>query len=299
MKRNAFTLIELMVVMAIMTLLIGLLLSAVQSIRARAARLECQNRMRQCTLALQSYHDRERHFPTGHDHNGGFPHTGWQFRILSDIGQEPLDHQAQAQFIYEYFTQQTIVSLHAAARTVVQTYTCPADARTAVPQTVRIPTYREPFTAAMGSFLGVSGQNWTSHDGILYHGSKTRMTMITDGTSQTLLLGERPPARDFTIGWWFCRAIYATDEPGDLVLGVREPVFNSDNLTFRICGRGPLPFQARRFDDVCSPYQYWSPHSGGAHFSFADGSVRFLSYSADEVLPALASRAGNESVEVP
>lgn len=44
---------------------------------------------------------------------------------------------------------------------------------------------------------------------------------------------------------------------------------------------------------------FWSPHPGGANFGFADGSVRFLSYAADEVLPALATRAGNEGVSAP
>ena len=46
-------------------------------------------------------------------------------------------------------------------------------------------------------------------------------------------------------------------------------------------------------------FHFWSPHSGGANFALADGSVRFLAYSADPVLPALATRAGGESVAIP
>jgi prepilin-type processing-associated H-X9-DG protein len=50
---------------------------------------------------------------------------------------------------------------------------------------------------------------------------------------------------------------------------------------------------------MCDVSHFWSPHSGGANFAFADGSVRFLSYSADPILPALATRSGGENVEIP
>ena len=53
------------------------------------------------------------------------------------------------------------------------------------------------------------------------------------------------------------------------------------------------------FDDPCGMFHFWSPHPGGAHFLFADASVRFLRYEADPILPALATRAGGESVTVP
>ena len=50
---------------------------------------------------------------------------------------------------------------------------------------------------------------------------------------------------------------------------------------------------------MCLRFHFWSVHPGGAHFAFADGSVRFLKYSADEIMPALATRAGGEAVTVP
>ncbi len=56
---------------------------------------------------------------------------------------------------------------------------------------------------------------------------------------------------------------------------------------------------ATGFADRCAPFHFWSPHSGGAHFAFADGSVRFLTYEAKSVLAKLATRAGGEPVEVP
>jgi prepilin-type processing-associated H-X9-DG protein len=59
------------------------------------------------------------------------------------------------------------------------------------------------------------------------------------------------------------------------------------------------PFRPSRFDDPCGMFHFWSPHPGGANFAFCDGSVRFLAYSANDVLPALATRAGGEPVAVP
>ena len=62
------------------------------------------------------------------------------------------------------------------------------------------------------------------------------------------------------------------------------------------CGPGRYPFVAASgFNDPCGTFHFWSPHPGGANFVFADGSVRFLSYSADPLMPAIASRAGGEA----
>ena len=54
-----------------------------------------------------------------------------------------------------------------------------------------------------------------------------------------------------------------------------------------------------RHDNQCDMFHFWSPHPGGAHFAFADGSVRFLAYSAEPIMAALATRAGGESVNLP
>jgi prepilin-type processing-associated H-X9-DG protein len=62
---------------------------------------------------------------------------------------------------------------------------------------------------------------------------------------------------------------------------------------------GPYYFQAGRVDNPCDAFHFWSLHSGGANFAFCDGSVRLLNYSADSVLPALATRAGGEVTAPP
>jgi prepilin-type processing-associated H-X9-DG protein len=80
-----------------------------------------------------------------------------------------------------------------------------------------------------------------------------------------------------------------------MVLGVRER--NVEGVVG--CLPGPYAYGRGRLSNQCDQFHFWSLHVDGAHFLFADGSVRFLSYSADGVLPALATRAGGEVVEVP
>jgi prepilin-type processing-associated H-X9-DG protein len=62
---------------------------------------------------------------------------------------------------------------------------------------------------------------------------------------------------------------------------------------------GTCKFAPGSFSNPCDMFHFWSPHAGGAHFLFADGSVHFLNYSAAPLLPALASRAGGEPASPP
>jgi prepilin-type processing-associated H-X9-DG protein len=82
-----------------------------------------------------------------------------------------------------------------------------------------------------------------------------------------------------------------------VILGVREKGYAS--ATWNIgtsCPESKINFQPGRVDDPCDQVHYWSLHPGGSNFLFADGSVRFLSYDADSVLPALATRDGGETI---
>jgi prepilin-type processing-associated H-X9-DG protein len=126
---------------------------------------------------------------------------------------------------------------------------------------------------------------------------------ILDGTSNTLLIGERPPSSDYLFGWWFAGGGYnQMGAAGDNVMGVRE--YNYVNHVFVVgdlggftdvpCDGSKVNFQESSADDPCDQVHFWSLHPGGANFALADGSVRFILYASDPVLPALATRAGQE-----
>lgn len=290
--RSAFTLIELLVVIGIIAVLMGLLLSAVQKVRSAAARMQCQNAARQLGLALHNYHDARQAFPPGHrsfKNPDRMPFSGWSLSVLPFLEQPALASQADAAYKANPYPFRPA---HPGLSAVVPAFLCPADSRTLTAQTAQ----RTKQLVAFTSFLGVAGLDAAStRDGVLYQDSPTRFADIADGTSNTLLLGERPPGADFQFGWWYAGAGQLVTGAADLVLGAREP--NLQPVTSGSpCGPGRYPFMpAGGFNDPCGMFHFWSPHSGGANFVLADGSVRFLSYSADPLMPALASRAGGEA----
>src|SRR5262249_27312455 len=139
---------------------------------------------------------------------------------------------------------------------------------------------------AFTSYLGVEGQNAGVVDGLLYMDSKHRLADATDGTSNTLLVGERPPNADLTLRWRAAGWGQRKNGDAEMLLGARTRCYNR---YLRQCPEGPYHFTPGRLDNVCDTFHFWSPHAGGAHFLFADGSVRFLRYDADPILPALAT----------
>ncbi len=290
--RRAFTLIELLVVIAIIAILIGLLLAAVQNVRGAAARADCQNRMKQLALGLHNYHDTHHTLPVGHRsffNADKRPFTGWTLDLLPYIEQENLSAQIAPAFreMPMPFTDPP----HVHATTVVKAYICPTDSRVTTPQVSQKTLHRIAFT----SYLGVSGKDYQSKDGVFVQDQRFGLNAVTDGTSNTLLLGERPPSADFQFGWWYAGVGQQLSGSADLILGVREqnlqPIVSGSK-----CGSGAYPFRASRFDDQCGMFHFWSPHPGGANFAFCDGSVHLLRYSANDILPALATRAGGEVV---
>jgi prepilin-type N-terminal cleavage/methylation domain-containing protein/prepilin-type processing-associated H-X9-DG protein len=287
-RQRGFSLVELLVVIAITSTVLALTLAGVQRVRSTAARAECTNHLRQLGLALHQYHDAQRMLPPGVGYRGGkdpYPFMSWNARLLPYLEQDNLwrlTQQAYAQdrrFLHN--------PPHIGLVTVIPVFSCPADSR----------TLRRGKYAAFTAYLGVEGEDRLSQDGMLFLDSAIRIADVTDGTSNTLMVGERPPSADEALGWWYAGEGQAKDGSGDMVLGVRE--YNTGSPWGRGCPYGPYAFRAGRVSNQCDAFHFWSLHPGGAHFLFADGSVHFLSYSVDSLLPALSSRAGGEAVNLP
>ena len=299
--RRAFTLIELLVVIAIIAILIGMLLPAVQNVREAAARLKCQNNLKQIGLALHHYHDVHGSLPPAMQNrpNEPFQFLHWHARLLPF-----LEHDALWQGIRRDYARSKLpwdLPVHAGIEIPLAIYTCPSDGRDSVffsPGDAGEPDARWAGT----HYLGINGTNFWLRDGVFYQNSKTRFADVTDGLSNTICVGERPPFSDeggtghggwyAGIGQW--SEFYEFNGAGDSHIGALEIL---EDLTGE-CGRGPYPFGPGTHANYCDQYHLWSFHRGGGNFAFADGSVRFLSHATAGLLPQLATRSGGEVVSL-
>jgi prepilin-type N-terminal cleavage/methylation domain-containing protein/prepilin-type processing-associated H-X9-DG protein len=307
-RRVGFTLIELLVVIAIIAILIGLLLPAVQKVREAAARTQCVNNLKQFGLALHGYHDANNVLPQGQVPwaNPGTttpPYEGawsWQAQILPYMEQDNAYKQAKAHVAANpasnYYSWN-----NPTAGMKFKLYACPSDSRG--PVAYPGPPNGLSVDQALTGYLGVSGTTSTSKDGILFSGSKVALAQISDGTSNTLMVGERPPNSNLEFGWWF--AAYGYDGRGnaDCVLHTNDVAV----ANYFISGYSSPPNlpcdgpAAQKIGMVpgnpnvgCDAAHFWSFHSGGAQFLMGDGSCRMIGYSNNGLIPALSTRAGGE-----
>jgi prepilin-type N-terminal cleavage/methylation domain-containing protein/prepilin-type processing-associated H-X9-DG protein len=292
-RHDAFSLIELLVVIAILSVLIGLLLPAVQKVREAASNVRCRNNLRQVSLGLHGYHDTVSSFPAARKPrtSGDLSYRlSWITRILPYIEQEALDQIKQAEL---RISTSPVSPRHTGLSHVLPVVQCPSDPNSGTTHQYANAAY------AYTNYLACVGTNSRTQDGTIYFNSATRLNHIIDGTSTTLVMGERPPSPEFRFGWWYTGI--GQDGTGSLdnTIGVRAVNNSQSGAIYPQCPPGPYHFKKPDPLSYCSTFQYWSDHSGGANFAFADGSVRFLRYSANDILPALATRAGGETVAVP
>lgn len=316
-SRVGFTLIELLVVIAIIAILIALLLPAVQQAREAARRTQCRNNLKQIGLALHNHHDVYGHFPSAHQigrtWNGsykredppnkyaanGYPQDGayfsWMFRIAPYLDQGVVFKEAKTCADSSCWAWWQHTSDGRCLNGIpLKSFQCPSDSRGDL-----VLDYGNNERAALTSYLGVNGLNQfqesSGQNGLLYVNSGVRFSDITDGSTNTLFVGERPPTKDLVYGWWFAGAGPSPHfGTADVVLGIEErktsPTSSADY------------FRPGRIQDPNLEHQFhfWSLHAGGSYFLMGDGSVQFLSYNTDRgVLRAVASRNGNEVTTLP
>jgi len=212
--------------------------------------------------------------------------------------------------------------------TPVKTYLCPSEPRNLTVQYEALGAgidASQPI--AFTEYLGVDG--WRGDDftnattppadrsGILVSSNwnlakKVNFASITDGSSNTLMVGERPPSVDLFYGWWFAGAGFDGSGVGDISMGAREVIYAAQVSSTITAGGPPSPcpltkvgFQQGTINDPCDQIHWWSWHPGGANWLMGDGSARFITYTIDQNPPAmtppstlmqLCTRSGGEVI---
>jgi prepilin-type N-terminal cleavage/methylation domain-containing protein/prepilin-type processing-associated H-X9-DG protein len=314
LSRNGFTLIELLVVIAVIGVLIALLLPAVQKVREAANRAKCTNNLKQLALAAHQYHDAKGTFPAGL-HQGvnkgdglWAEGTSWLIELFPHLEQDNLHRK----WDYNDFSNNVAGGMNATTAQVILAHRCPSDPLDLTAYLHGSAIMESWGDYALGSYGGNGGRRsypWTqlTKDGILYLDSNVRLSDVTDGSSNTFLLGERSH-RDLEYDR------IAVNQPSYYPLGTR----GAWGAVLALAAGGPMQHHALStpvainylvpadtpVDDLPTIYDrlcaFGSLHPGGANFAFADGSVRFLSDSIPlDTLQALSTRAGGEVVSAP
>ncbi len=273
--RSAFTLIELLVVIAIIAILIGLLLPAVQKVREAAARMSCSNNAKQVVLATHGYHDVNKQFPVGSDAgvsstNGvNLPCWSWLVHVLPYLEQGNLLAATGA-------PAANLDANPAAVAKPIKAFLCPSDTSYGgQPRTdTNIARSTANFAVGVTNYKGVSGSAWEygsfttgplgyspnagldAGNGWALRSNRLKprtFASVTDGTSNTLFVGEDVPEWNEHNSWAHYNGTTGT---------TAIPPNNGNVVTNRT--------------DWPNRYSFRSRHTNGLNFAFADGRVVFI-----------------------
>ena len=306
-----FTLIELLVVIAIIGVLVSLLLPAVQAAREQARRTACQNNLKQIALALAQYANRHGGLPPGYVSTWDplrnteiGPGWGWASMILPELEQQSLANNLSFETTLQLPVQLTVRT------TPLSVFLCPAD-RMALKWTAsdsetwfymgKVYSASDPICDVAGSnYIGVYGigEPGVNGDGVFYRGSFTSFGEISDGTTQTLCVGERSTNLNLGRG----QATWTGAVPGAAFWSCAPSPFEPDAGTcVREDGSGMVLGHTGEGHGPGDPYgdvnQFLSRHGRGSFFAYCDGHVGYLRNEMDyKVYKALSTRAGGELV---
>ena len=323
--RRGFTLIELLVVIAIIAILIGLLLPAVQKVREAAARMSCSNNLKNVGLALHNFHDQNNRLPPGCANDVAPFGTGangwgssWMVYILPHIEQGNIYDKWQFNNS-SGFTNTN--NLNLTNNLTIKTFRCPSST---LPDIQTQLANGNGSTRMFVSYTGVAGAstdnpvgkdfccdgagNIVSGSGALTANSQVKITSISDGTSNTIVVGEqsdhlRDAAGQAIPGSW---GAITSAGPHGWAMGignggvgaVAERHFNTTTVRWQINQRGLGNTAANGTNgNTGSNIPFSSSHTGGAQMLYGDGSVRFLTATTPLVtLQQLATIAGGEVI---
>ncbi len=314
-SRNAFTLVELLVVIAIIGILIALLLPAVQAARESARRSSCTNNLKQLGLAFHNYHDTLNVFPPSYviqPGGGGWngtperitrdagPGYAWGTLLLPFMEQKPLHASID-------FTRPCWDSTNAAAaKTELTAFLCPSSSENNRTLTVESSSpsvsmqfgrscyvvnvgQEEPWIYTVDSYDGIA-------DGPIYRNSRTTMASITDGTSNTVFLGEQHPVLSDKTWYGVVPGSLVHPQPR-FAFSPSEPAGVFVNVHSGPCSAVSPPAIHAPNSPVCAPCQMYAEHPGGCNVVLGDGSTRFVSEMINQnTWAALSSRAKGEVV---
>jgi prepilin-type N-terminal cleavage/methylation domain-containing protein/prepilin-type processing-associated H-X9-DG protein len=319
-SRSGFTLIELLVVIAIIAVLIGLLLPAVQKVREAAANTKCRNNLKQIALAAHGYHEAYGMFPPGVAQpgpNGVF--TSAFVELLPYLEQSALAQSWNFTDLNKDFG-----GAGTPAAAALPVFVCPTASINQNPISFGSLSFGVSTYGCNGGLLTFP-ESQATNDGLFCYGTSSslnqvRIEDVTDGTSQTLIFGERnigdgnfdsyssapfepdpnPPLLSIgAFGGW---AVQPGPSAGAGMMLAGSVPINSSFPTFYSPPKPPELPTPIDWDEMAPLFwkrlsAYGSHHPNGANFAMTDGSVQFLSGTTSlTVLQALATRSGNEVV---